>query len=187
MRAVSPIVTPLTSMTCGGTPWSGITSPPPSTILLPAGTIVIPSTWVLPQNTRLVGEGENNPLSSAPGTTIQAASGSLLSTMIQFGSSSVCSSGVCSGISVERLTLDGRAQTVHGIVNQFSQTNTYVDHVTLYQILGTGLLISSSGSSSATNSGPYTNITFDTGGYSGASSTMCAQIIGTSGTRGFTA
>ena len=79
------------------------------------------------------------------------------------------------------MTLDGQAQAVHGIVNQFSQPNTYVDHVTLYQILGTGLLISGSG---ATDSGPYTNITFDTGGYPGALSTVCAQIIGTSGTRG---
>jgi len=114
-----------TSMTCAASPWAGITNPPFSTILLPAGTIVISTTWVLPSNTRLVGEGENNPLSSTPGTTIQTPSGTLLSTMIQFGSSLVCSSGVCSGISVERLTLDGQAQAVHGIVNQFSQTNTY--------------------------------------------------------------
>lgn len=167
-----------TGMTCTASPWAGITNPPPSTILLPAGTIVIPTTWVLPSNTRLVGEGENNPLSSKPGTTIQAVSGALLLAMIQFGSSS------SSGISVEQLTLDGQAQAVHGIENRFSQANTYVDHVTLYQILGTGLLISSSGTSSATNSGPYTDITFDTGGYSGAPSTACAQIIGTSGTRG---
>ena len=179
-----------TSMTCTASPWAGINNPLPSTILLPAGIIVIPTTWVLPSNTRLIGEGEGVPvyssgnLVSAPGTWIKAMANGSLSSMIQFGSSSVCASGVCSGISVEQLTLDGQAQAVHGIVNQFSQTNTYVDHVTVYQILGTGLLISNSGSSSATNSGPYTNITFDTGGYPGASSTMCAQIIGTSGTRG---
>jgi hypothetical protein len=53
------------------------------------------------------------------------------------------------------------------------------------------LLISSTSSSSASNSGPYTNITFDTGGYSGTSSTVCAQILnayamltGTKGIRG---
>ena len=169
-----------TNMTCapGWTPWNNGTTfqNKPSAILLPAGTIVIPTTWVLPSNTRLVGEGENNPLSSTPGTTIQVNNSMvLLSTVIQFGSSSttVCPPpwNVVCGISVEQLTLDGRAQSVHGIVNQFSQTNTYVDHVTLYQILGTGLLISGVG---ATNSGPYTNITFDTGGYSGTSSTVCA-------------
>jgi hypothetical protein len=183
-----PSSTPATSMTCasGTTPWNhGATfQNKPSTILLPAtgaNPMVIPTTWVLPSNTRLVGEGENNPLTSTPGTTIQTPSGTLLSTMIQFGSSSVCGSSGCSGIAVEQLTLDGKAQAVHGIVNQFSQTNTYVDHVTLYQILGTGLLISGSG---ANDSGPYTNITFDTGGYSGAPSTACAQIYQTAGTRG---
>jgi hypothetical protein len=184
-----------TALTCptGRTPWNNGTTTVnvPSTILLPptgANPIVIPTTWVLPSKTRLVGEGENNPVSSTPGTTIQAPSGTLLSTMIQFGSSSVCSSGVCSGISVERLTLDGQAQAVHGIVNQFSQNNTYVDHVTIYQILGTGLLISSTSGSSASNSGPYTNITFDTGIYSGTTSTVCAQILNVSnnltGTKG---
>jgi hypothetical protein len=169
-----------TSMTCatGTTPWNNGTTyvAVPSTILLPAGTIQIPATWVLPNNTRLVGEGENNPLSSTPGTTIQAAVPSLPS-MIQFGpSSSACTSSGCSGISVERLTLDGRSQSIDGIINQLSQNNTYVDHVTLYQILGTGLLVSSTTGGSASNSGPYTNITFDTGGYSGTTSTVCAQI-----------
>ncbi len=180
-----------TGMTCTASPWAGITNPPPSTILLPAGTIVIPTTWVLPSNTRLVGEGDGIPSTTSstffsPGTMIQVASGSLLSTMIQFGSSSVCPGSVptCTGISVENLTLNGLAQSVDGIVNQYAQSNSYVDHVSIYQILGTGLLISDSGSSSASNSGPYTNITFDTGGYSGAPSTACAQIIGTSGTRG---
>jgi hypothetical protein len=47
-----------TSMTCAASPWSGITSPPPSTILLPPGTIDISSTWVLPSYTHLVGEGD---------------------------------------------------------------------------------------------------------------------------------
>ena len=38
----------ITSMTCTASPWAGITSPPPSTILLPAGTILIPKSWILP-------------------------------------------------------------------------------------------------------------------------------------------
>jgi hypothetical protein len=176
----------ITSMTCTVSPWAGIANPiPPSTILLPAtgsGTsatpIIISNAWVLPSNTHLIGVGDG-----VSGTTIQAASGTSLPTMIQFGSSSttICPSGVCTGISVENLTLDGQAQAVDGIINQNAQTNSYVDHVRIYQILGTGLNISTTG---ANNSGPYSNILFDTGGYSGASSTVCASINGTTGTYG---
>jgi len=178
-RAV-PTSTPPTQPTCAASPWAGITNPPPSTILLPAGTIQISTPWVLPSNTRLIGEGESDPRSAVPGTTIQAASTIQMQAMIQFGSSAVCSSG-CSGISVERLTIDGNSLFLHGISNLYAQNNTYVDHVTLYQILGTGLLISGP---SAQNSGPYTNITFDTGSTPVTTSTACAQIIGTGGTKG---
>jgi hypothetical protein len=178
------------NLTCThGTPWTegSTTVNVPSTILLPAGTIQIQATWILPSNTRLIGEGEGVTCTSGPcspftpGTTIQV--NGFTGPMIQFGSSSVCSTsgGICSGISVERLTLDGQATAIDGILNQYSGNNTYVDHVTLYQILRTGLLISGS---SAANSGPYTNIVFDTGGYSGNSSTVCAWINGTGGTKG---
>lgn len=173
-----------TNMTCaaGWTPWNNgsIYLNKSSTILLPAtgsgssaAPIIISSTWVLPSNTHLIGVGDG-----VSGTTIQAASGTSLPTMIQFGSSGICP---CTGISVENLTLDGQAQAVDGIINQNAQTNSYVDHVRIYQILGTGLNISTTG---ANNSGPYSNILFDTGGYSGASSTVCASINGTTGTYG---
>jgi hypothetical protein len=99
-----PDSTPPTSMTCSASPWVGITNPLPSTILLPAGTIQISSSWVLPSNTRLIGEGESDPLSAVPGTTIQAGNiQSQTGTMIQFGSSAVCGSSGCGGISIERL------------------------------------------------------------------------------------
>ena len=177
-----------TSMTCAASPWAGISTPPPSTILLPAtgsgnsaNPIIISATWTLPSNTHLIGEGDG-----LSGTTIQVASGTSLTSMMRFGSASpFCSSGVCTGISVENLTLDGKAQSIDGIINQYAQNNSYVNHVRIYQILGIGLLVSSSGSSSAVNSGPYSNITFDTGGYSGTSSTVCAQILSVNGgTRG---
>jgi hypothetical protein len=177
-----------TNMTCSASPWAGIRNPPPSTILLPTGTIQIPSTWVLPSKTHLIGEGVEIPpppnLNNVPGTNIQAMN-NFSSPMIQFGSSSVCSSSGCSGISVEQLTLNGNGQSIDGIDNQYSQTNTYVDHVALYQILAAGLSVSNvpGGNFSATNSGPYTNITFDTGGSSGTSTTVCARLA-TSGTRG---
>jgi hypothetical protein len=84
------------------------------------------------------------------------------------------------GISVEKLNLDGQGQSINGIVNQNAGDLSYVDHVNLYQILGTGLLISGG----ASNSGPYSNITFDTGVLGGNSSTVCVQLSGLTGTHG---
>jgi hypothetical protein len=111
-----------TNLTCTqGSPWSEggvfVTQPSPSTILLPAtgGTspspIIIPnsSPWILPSNTHLIGEGDGIPSSgSTPGTTIQAKNG-FSGTMIQLGGPSpICQSNICTGISVENLTLDGQ-------------------------------------------------------------------------------
>lgn len=170
-----------TSMSCTTNPLSGVTKP--STILLPATgstPIVISTTWVLPSNTRLIGQGDGVPVTSnfTPGTWIQASGVMSTATMIQFGSSSICPSSVCTGISVENLTLDGQAIFLNGITNDYAQDSTYLDHVTFYQLLGTGLTLSTAGSGTANNSGPYTNITFDTGGYSGTSGTVCLNING---------
>jgi hypothetical protein len=192
-----------TSMTCTASPWAGITNPPPSTILLPAtgalppntsNPIVIPTPWILPPNTHLIGEGDgipifssNDALISAPATTIQAKNGFTDSSMIEFGSSSVCPnpSKACTGISVENLTLDGQGQSINGITNGFSQDQTYMNHVSLYQIRGVGLLIEQGGPpGNATNSGPYSNITFDTGSFQGTGSTVCAQILNAGSTHG---
>jgi hypothetical protein len=65
-----------TSMICSGSPWAGITNPPPSTILLPATTaaapIVISSKWILPSHTHLIGQGDAiTPNGSTLGTTIR--------------------------------------------------------------------------------------------------------------------
>ena len=77
--------------------------------------------------------------------------------------------------------MDGDGGTsVIGIQNQYSQTNTFVDHVGLYQILGTGLLVESG----ADASGPYTNIRFDTGGDTSASTTTCVSLNGLTSTQG---
>ena len=157
------------ALTCTGTPWNqgGTFVNVPSTILLPAGTIVIPQTWVLPSKTHLIGQGDN----IAAGTTLKANT-SFSSPMIQFGSVTGASE-----ISVENLVLDGQGQTITGILNQYAGDYTYVDHVGLYKILGTGLSIS------ATDSGPYSNINFDTV-VTGLLNTKCLSISGTSGTRG---
>ena len=123
-----------------------------------------------PSYTHLIGQGDAITSLSPLGTTIQV-SGSFPASnpMIQFGSSSGC----CTAISVENLTLDGAAATgVSGIVNQYAGDLSYVDHVGLYRILGTGLSVFGS----ANKSGPYSNITFDLGGNSGTNSTTCASI-----------
>lgn len=70
--------------------------------------------------------------------------------------------------------LDGRGNSVNGVVNYYAGSLRYADHVGLYQILGTGLLVGGV----ATGSGPYSNINFDTGSSTATSSTVCAQIVG---------
>jgi hypothetical protein len=143
-----------TALTCGAgtTPWSqdgnGYVLNVPSTILLPAGTIVIPTKWVLPSNTHLVGEGSTLSGGLTPGTALQVSSSFTANTpMIQFGSSSGC----CSGISVEKLALDGIGTFVNGIENGNAGDSSYVDHVVMNRILGTGLWVHGM----ANNSGPY--------------------------------
>jgi hypothetical protein len=177
-----------TNMTCatGTTPWNNGTTTVnvPSIILLPAGPITIQATWALPGNTKLIGEGYG----TTGGTVIQACTTSCSAkfptgnSMIQFGLFSCpINTPICySGISVENLMLNGSSQNINGIQNSEAQFS-YVDHVTFFQILGTGLSIS------AMNSGPYTNVTFDSGS-SALTSTTCANITGPSnlGIRGLT-
>lgn len=60
--------------------------------------------------------------------------------------------------------LNGNGLGVTGILNEEAEELSYVDHIALFQILGMGVNVESN----AENSGPYSNITFDTGGF-------CAQ------------
>jgi hypothetical protein len=143
-----------TSLTCaaGTTPWNNGSTfvNVPATILLPAGTIGIPTTWVLPQNTHLIGVGDSIFSGSGVGTTIRACNGrscTFSGSMIQFGQAATYGSG-CIAISIENLFLDGQRQSINGIVNQYSEALWYIDHVSLYQILGTGLSVSGSASHS---------------------------------------
>jgi hypothetical protein len=178
-----------TALTCSSStsPWftqSGGYVSKPSTILLPAGTIQIPYSWVLPNGTRLVGEGTTNPALNLSNnqlqTTILALSGLSSGPMIQFGDSNCPgSSPTCTGISIENLTLVGNNQALTGIQNQYSQDRSYASHVTLYHVLGPGLVVSGN----AQNSGPYSNINYDTGG-AGLTGSVCAEVNGLSATRG---
>lgn len=187
------------SMTCapGTSPWfdgSSNYAKKPSTILLPAGTITIPATWVLPAGTKLIGEGSQDPPNSIPiplpgATVIQACTSSLpgcnnanfSGAMIEFGRAcpdAQCT-GTVNGVSVENVLLNGNDLNITGIQNAEGQELTYVDRVSLYQIMGIGLQVTLN----ATHSGPYSNLTFDTGSFSPNSSTNCAQI-NVNGTRG---
>jgi hypothetical protein len=139
----------------------------------------------LPNNTRLLGEGD----SISSGTTIQAKASFSSADMIDLGRSFICDPLknpflACNTVSVENLILDGQGQAINGIVNSNAQSGTYLDHVSLYRILGTGLSVSGL----ANNSGPYTNITFNTGTSSANSSTTCVSINGvsTKGIQGLT-
>jgi len=182
-----------TALTCSTTantsPWfttsGGYLNNKPSTILLPAGVIKIHYQWVVPSGTRLIGVGAD--LAGSQQTVIQACSTTNCftgSAVLQFGGTgTTCSPSPCTGISVEHVTLDGanNSTTLTGIENANSQDQTYVDHVTLWQFLGTGLSIHGGGSNyGAQNSGPYTNITYDTNG-AASGTAVCVNINGVSG------
>jgi hypothetical protein len=201
------------TFTCATTesPWlSGSTyQDHPSVVLLPAGKITISYTWVLPNNTKIVGLGASTPVTSGTqtGTVITATSSftgpasgyspAAPVAMIQFGDPGIqtCSpgggagvAGVCFNISVEDLTLNnagGATQTIDGILNLNSQELTYARRVNLYGITGTGIQVGYTNyASQAQNSGPYEQIYYS----SQSSSGHCAQIYGapTRGIHGIT-
>jgi hypothetical protein len=167
---------PNSNLTCAASPWStGVNTP--ATILLPAGTIQISNTWVLPNSTAIVGEGSSL-------TTILALS-STVNPIIQMGAAPpACPGNVCTGVSIQDLTLSGGGFAVNGIVNNHAQELSYASHINLFQILGTGLQIVGHPSSGAHNSGPYSDINFDTQAKAATATTVCAQILGAMPTRG---
>jgi hypothetical protein len=203
-------ITSSSTMTCasGTTPWYDGTTfyPNAAVILLPPGTIAVNTTWLLPNRTRIIGEGAGG--NGTAVTTLQAAS-TLSGTMVQMGTNTSitgaytqdsydCPSGICFGIGIEDLRLDGQASTVtvNGILNDASQELTLVNRVDLYNIKGIGLLVGSvsggisstvGGNAAAQNSGPYSNIKFENSA-SVAGATECAQVLGapTRGLHGLT-
>jgi hypothetical protein len=189
-------INPGGSNTCGGTtPYTGTnTIMAPSILLLPSGTISIGKTWILPNASKIIGEGAG---ASGYGVTTLQASSSFTSGgwMIQMGPNSSstnltkCASaplGHCTEIAVEDLTLQGSA-SLNGIIDGQSQDMSYVKRVNMYQIGGIGLKVWQDGGNSGQNSGPYSDIFFDAGS-AASSSTVCAEIenISTRGIHGLT-
>jgi hypothetical protein len=170
---------------CGVNPWIANTTAN-VTVLLPAGTIGsgsgtggnsgVTTTWVLPTNTHLVGEG-----ASITTLKFNLSSGN---SMIQMGKLST--NGTCpndSGIVIEHLGLNNAGSSgVSGITNIAAQELNYVNDVALAGIngAGTGLMIvgvNDGNLGCANNSGPYSNIYFTGSG-------TCVNINGTNSTRG---
>jgi hypothetical protein len=151
----------------------------PSTLLLPASTITITQPWILPDHTRIVGTGRQTILSVcflAPGSCGNPFNPDSFNSIIEMGyygnlpnsnNYAPCpNNNVCTGVSLEHLTLSSENYTVitglNGIYNGNSQDLSYVDDVALFKIGLKGVWISapSSTASGATNSGPYSRITF---------------------------
>lgn len=148
---------PGTSQACATNPFSGITTP--STVLLPPGTITISATWVLPDQTQIIGAGRTN-------TAIAVAASFSPTVMIQMGSSTVCPTGGCTGVGISDLRVDGQgtnttALDVIGIQNENSGVGSYVSHIAFHYVETTALDIETSG---ANGSGPYTDLAPSAGG-----------------------
>jgi hypothetical protein len=151
----------ISNLQCSGnTPWvnGGVSTSFPSVILLPTGTITIGASWVLPDNTRIIG---TTIAEGSTGTIIQAVTPNI-GPMIQMGSQTLCPGGACHGVAVENLMLDGvNRGGVAGIQNEFSEELSYVNNVNLFRIEGIGLDIETAvNTTGANNSGPYSNISF---------------------------
>jgi hypothetical protein len=154
-------VNPGIAQPCSTNPWAGVNDPHfTSVVLLPPGTIKIGATWLLPQHTRVVGQG--------PGATVlQAAPGFSGTYMIDMGSPTLCSVDLatgfpdCPSVQVEHLTIDGNSGnglSVGGIRNRSSQEKSYVNDVTFTNIANGNIALDIE-STSSFNSGPYTNLT----------------------------
>ena len=170
-RGVVPASSTSGSYTCTTNPFASLMDYP-TTLLLPAYAIVTSATWELPNNTRIIGEGQ--------GTQLVAASG-MSGDLIEMGTSTLCPSG-CTSIGIEHLLLNGANTTslTAGINNLGAQGGSYVNDVNFYSFSNTGLIVSTGGA----NSGPYSNITFGTNS-TGSAVPKCvdleAQTLGVHG------
>lgn len=148
-----------------------MTPPTNATILLPAATISVKNPWIVPTETRIIGEGRNatslgvDPNFVADGTNALIEMGSPGTTI----SPGACgTSSVCTGITLEHLTISTNVinntfSNHHAVYNNDAQDGSYLDDVVLTAgqtsstgAIAVGLLIGPG----ASYSGPYTNIDF---------------------------
>jgi hypothetical protein len=157
-------VSPEMPQNCGTNPWSGLTfsTDLANTVLLPPGNITICTTWVLPQDTQLIGAGPTTTILQPAKTGNSSCSGGFTGTdLIDMGSLSICTNGTsddCQHVTIEHLGLNGLSvSNLNGIVNKNSQELSRVNDVFLDNITGIGLDVEMLKGS---NSGPYSNITY---------------------------
>jgi hypothetical protein len=178
---------------CSVDPFGALTVPPPSTtLLLPGGMINATATWTVPNNTRIVGDEQ--------GTKIVAqTSFSGTGYIIEMGGPNaagydLCPSNGCTSVGLEHLFLGG-GNVVNGIDNKYSQIGSYVNDINLFNFFLTGISIeppSTTGTyPGATNSGPYSNISYVANGYAtctpGSSCPLCIDLeVQTQGIHGLT-
>ncbi len=194
---IPPVGNTTPPLTCSINPFGGVSVP--STILLPGATIVIQKPWILPSNTRLIGQSKD-------ATTIEldptfGTNADSTNAIIEMGSASVCTNSICTGISIEHLRITaqdsaGNYQAYHGVYNDFAQDSSYVKDVALYQIgaasnnslavlscatpvtnsqtqtqVVTGLCIGPN----ATYSGPYSDINFTASAWNTSCNSTCGS------------
>jgi len=187
-----------TSITCaaGSTPWTNGTAfaGNPATILLPAGTITISNTWILPLYGRIVGQGPGL-TTIVPGsgfTSNPAETDNTITAMVEMGSRSThldfCGTNTdCVGVGVQDLTLNLNGASIpYGIYNAASQELSYVDNVVFNNVGNSStdtyaLEVTVVSGPSSSNSGPYSNLICNIG--AGATAlTRCVDL--TAHTRG---
>jgi hypothetical protein len=181
-RGVIPNKTNSPNLICGSNPFSSLQGSSPNTapftVLLPGSTILLSVPWVLPANTRLVGEVGGTLLEDCPPNSgaCTSFSGPFL---IRMGSTSgnVCPSAGCSGISIERVHLslyNGSGNSFGGIQNVNATQSSYVKDVAMSNLTLTGLSVLANGS------GPYTDLNFTTAvsgcGTGGPPAAVCVDL-----------
>lgn len=195
-----------TNLTCASTspsPWDG--GAKAATLLLPIGTIVIPKSWAIHDQSQIIGQGPGQTILQAESgfTDPYAYAGTYFTSnhaMIHMGmpSTMTVTGKIAFAVRLLHLTLDGQGRSVSGayidgIDNTNAEEQSYVDDVTIQNILGNGLFMGLDPDNTATgaadgaadHSGPYTNIVFQEPTSTPISTTICVNVIPNVEPRGF--
>jgi hypothetical protein len=148
LTPVSPSQGMAPRIICSENPFKNVSSLPSTTILLPSGYIYTASPWIIPSNTRLVGDAKNGTLIIADPTNWSGGN-----YILEMGSSTLCPSA-CTSIGIEHIFLGSSGFAIGAIHNGFAQAGSYVNDVTLSKFPNNAIVVESG----ATNSGPYSNI-----------------------------
>src|SRR5258708_18765245 len=174
-------------LTCNVNPCVGRggTATSPATILLPGATIAITQPWILPSNTRVIGEGSGPQNYTALGNFGNFSGNQ----MIQMGIAGTTSPAT--GVVVEHLQLEGGGKgNYDGIDVVNAADGSYVDDldikgigaqpsfVHLSSVCGTSTATSLCIGPNATYSGPYTNLNIVPSFPCSTQTEVCKQTAG---------